>query len=464
MRTQNSHCTVLVCLCLLAASSEQSRPIVIPETRSSAISSPRARYEAFICFGKGCRVCNEVYLLLLFFANRSMLGAIPHSSPWCLKIYNSPVLEENFFESRNPTFLSFAISLHLVCLLVRRPRVDTVAALALETPQRLVQELYVTSSKRQKTTVSRTIVEQVRALDPPGRFLERDMLTGKYFDVGDRKAIEKTSQALRDGAAELRRQLSSIEGTADLATTDGSSSASSSVGGGAEPATPSPPSSPKGKGKAKCPQKKGRGTHATKSNSHSGTLRRRVSGSHSHHHSPCESFTPNQYHTPRSNQWYAPIPPRSMPAPLDRSYSVDHSWQTQSMRRSLSQPPLPWDRLDRAIPPPIWLTPERQPQPPPHPVPIMRAWSYDPRFAPATLADFTPPPSPARKRTCRPREIVPRPSIVVERADYLVDDPCDGYNANDDSPSMSPLPLYGDEGDADDSLIMDLSEDLLVIP
>jgi len=94
----------------------------------------------------------------------------------------------------------------------------------------------------------------------------------------------------------------------------------------------------------------------------------------------------------------------------------------------------------------------------------MRAWSYDPRFAPATLADFTPPPSPARKRTCRPREIVPRPSIVVERADYLVDDPCDGYNANDDSPSMSPLPLYGDEGDADDSLIMDLSEDLLVIP
>lgn len=34
------------------------------------------------------------------------------------------------------------------------------------------------------------------------------METGLWNDIGNRKAIEKTSQALRDGAATLRKQLS----------------------------------------------------------------------------------------------------------------------------------------------------------------------------------------------------------------------------------------------------------------
>jgi hypothetical protein len=71
------------------------------------------------------------------------------------------------------------------------------------------QELYVASTKKDKMTISRSIVEAIRmSEDSPGRFLERDAVTELWNDVGDKKAVEKTSQALRDGAADLRKQLS----------------------------------------------------------------------------------------------------------------------------------------------------------------------------------------------------------------------------------------------------------------
>ena len=70
------------------------------------------------------------------------------------------------------------------------------------------QELYVSSSKRDKMAISRSIVEAVRARKPPGRFLEKDVDRNLWFDIGDKKAIEKTSQALRDGAAAYRKQMS----------------------------------------------------------------------------------------------------------------------------------------------------------------------------------------------------------------------------------------------------------------
>ena len=66
----------------------------------------------------------------------------------------------------------------------------------------------MTSTKRQKMAISRSIVEAVRSMSPQGRFLEKNLTTNMWTDIGDRKAIEKTSQALRDGAATLRRQLS----------------------------------------------------------------------------------------------------------------------------------------------------------------------------------------------------------------------------------------------------------------
>lgn len=57
-------------------------------------------------------------------------------------------------------------------------------------------------------SISRSIVQAVRSLDPPGRFLDKDQVTGLWHDIGHKKAVEKTSQALRDGAAMLRKQLS----------------------------------------------------------------------------------------------------------------------------------------------------------------------------------------------------------------------------------------------------------------
>jgi hypothetical protein len=59
-------------------------------------------------------------------------------------------------------------------------------------------------------------VEAVRGLDPPGRFLEKDPNTGLWSDIGHKKAVEKTSQALRDGAANLRQQLSADLGDPDF--------------------------------------------------------------------------------------------------------------------------------------------------------------------------------------------------------------------------------------------------------
>ena len=57
---------------------------------------------------------------------------------------------------------------------------------------------YVRAPKIQKPSVARVIVRAIRNGDPPGRFLKKDATTGKWFDIGDKKAAEKTSQALRE--------------------------------------------------------------------------------------------------------------------------------------------------------------------------------------------------------------------------------------------------------------------------
>ena len=56
---------------------------------------------------------------------------------------------------------------------------------------------YAMCSKLEKKAVSVKIVNTVKKLDPPGRFLRRNK-EGKWVDVGDQEAREKTSQALRD--------------------------------------------------------------------------------------------------------------------------------------------------------------------------------------------------------------------------------------------------------------------------
>jgi hypothetical protein len=70
------------------------------------------------------------------------------------------------------------------------------------------KELYVSLPKKQKMLLSQSIVNAVRSQQPMGRFLQKDANSDLWFDVGDKRAQEKTSQALREGAPELRHKLS----------------------------------------------------------------------------------------------------------------------------------------------------------------------------------------------------------------------------------------------------------------
>ena len=66
------------------------------------------------------------------------------------------------------------------------------------------KELYVSLPKKQKMLLSKSIVNAVRSQNPPGRFLQKDNKTNLWYDVGDQRAQEKTSQALREGAPVIR--------------------------------------------------------------------------------------------------------------------------------------------------------------------------------------------------------------------------------------------------------------------
>jgi hypothetical protein len=49
------------------------------------------------------------------------------------------------------------------------------------------------------------IVEEIRNRTPPGRFLKQDSATKLWYDIGEKKALDKTRQALREGAPELTK-------------------------------------------------------------------------------------------------------------------------------------------------------------------------------------------------------------------------------------------------------------------
>ena len=66
-----------------------------------------------------------------------------------------------------------------------------------------VKVSYVNCPKRDKPLIARQIVEAVRNQTPPGRFLSKDS-KGVWNDIGDGRAREKTSQALREGAPVIR--------------------------------------------------------------------------------------------------------------------------------------------------------------------------------------------------------------------------------------------------------------------
>jgi hypothetical protein len=97
------------------------------------------------------------------------------------------------------------------------------------------KKMYLTLPKKQKMLLSQSIVMSIRSQNPPGRFLIKDAKTDLWYDVGDQRATEKTSQALREGAPTLRENLSAAptsssggEDNAPSRPSDASSSTTSS--------------------------------------------------------------------------------------------------------------------------------------------------------------------------------------------------------------------------------------------
>jgi hypothetical protein len=65
---------------------------------------------------------------------------------------------------------------------------------------------YVRATKVQKPAVAKMIVKAIRNSEPPGRFLKKDSKTGNWIDIGDRRAAEKASQALREKPLQERNK------------------------------------------------------------------------------------------------------------------------------------------------------------------------------------------------------------------------------------------------------------------
>jgi hypothetical protein len=66
---------------------------------------------------------------------------------------------------------------------------------------------YVACPKPQKGKFSKMIYDEIRSLDPPGRFLKQDDNTKLWYDIGEKKALDKTRQALREGAPDIQKEL-----------------------------------------------------------------------------------------------------------------------------------------------------------------------------------------------------------------------------------------------------------------
>eukprot|EP00934_Nitzschia_sp_Nitz4_P009059 Nitzschia sp. Nitz4//scaffold1_size375055//193015//194731//NITZ4_000277-RA/size375055-processed-gene-0.440-mRNA-1//-1//CDS//3329541048//9049//frame0 len=71
---------------------------------------------------------------------------------------------------------------------------------------------YVKCPKPQKGKFSRMIVDEIKARKPPGRFLKQDAQTKLWYDIGEKKALDKTRQALREGAPEIMKEMTGESG------------------------------------------------------------------------------------------------------------------------------------------------------------------------------------------------------------------------------------------------------------
>ncbi|GAX18901.1 hypothetical protein FisN_8Hh119 [Fistulifera solaris] len=75
---------------------------------------------------------------------------------------------------------------------------------------------YISKStkKFEKAHIAASIVQHIRHLNPPGRFLKEDP-DGSWFEIGDHKAIKKVGQALREDAPDVREELESSSKKSD---------------------------------------------------------------------------------------------------------------------------------------------------------------------------------------------------------------------------------------------------------
>lgn len=68
--------------------------------------------------------------------------------------------------------------------------------------QSKLEKYSAASSRPEKSEILSSIVSEVRLNSPDGGFVKQDTGTGKWFEVGDFLAREKTSQAFRDALHE----------------------------------------------------------------------------------------------------------------------------------------------------------------------------------------------------------------------------------------------------------------------
>jgi hypothetical protein len=73
------------------------------------------------------------------------------------------------------------------------------------------QRSYLKCKKKEKPAVASKIVKMIREMNPPGRFLKQvksdGVSHGVWCDIGDARATEKVSQALREGAPTIRKAM-----------------------------------------------------------------------------------------------------------------------------------------------------------------------------------------------------------------------------------------------------------------
>merc|ERR1719296_346468 len=66
---------------------------------------------------------------------------------------------------------------------------------------------YVACPKPLKGHFSKLIVDNILSLEPPGRFLKQDPKTKLWSEIGYKKSLDKTRQALREGAPEIMKEM-----------------------------------------------------------------------------------------------------------------------------------------------------------------------------------------------------------------------------------------------------------------